>query len=323
MRRNLSWKNILYVLFSAFLLNPACVKYYVDGFKEDVFVVSSDWRRIMSNSEQVFVNSHKELEVIFHDEKWSGASYYFPFYAPNGIYEISVTARAEKKEGRISLYGYTKDYTSNLTLGERVVPVSEEYKEYSFNVRMPGQDYIIDLFLTKDDAEAKEGRLFIKNLKIYYKLVNLTSTENHIENKNNNCFPPYRKWSRWQASEEQAFINTDNVMELRFNEKKWTSAHYHLPFYKGNGKIILKYTVRAIKQKGRLQVYDYTAKKVLTYMVINDSKDFENYTVKFKNPQDEGHAVWIRFMQDNPKVTGGSLLIKKAQINNKILDISL
>ncbi|MBN2042098.1 MAG: hypothetical protein JW864_18830 [Spirochaetes bacterium] len=174
-----------YILMFFLLLNLSCVKYYSSHFTEEhIYSFPKDWKRHMADSQRIFINTVKELEIRFNKNRWCGALYVFPFFSSNGNYEVNICARTSYTNGRIILYGF-KEKCDNMILFDKKIEPSSEFQEISFAVRMPKDDYNIVLFFTKYDQRVRGGRFFIKSVKINYKIFN--SLKDKRKNINVNC----------------------------------------------------------------------------------------------------------------------------------------
>ena len=142
-------------------------KIYHEDFKADIFPLKVNrWFRFQSDENQISVNKKNELEFNFDNKLWRGAYYVFPQYFANGVYEFTTLARAEKQSGRATIY----DFTTKKVIFLTKINISKEYKEYFFRVKMPSEeDHSIWLYFHQHDDEEIGGKLFIRDLKIFYR----------------------------------------------------------------------------------------------------------------------------------------------------------
>ncbi len=140
-------------------------KFYHEDFKADIFSLKGTrWFRFQSDENQIYVNEKNELELNFDKTNWIGAYYVFPQYLANGVYEFTMLARAEKQNGRASIY----DFTANKVIFLTKINISKEYKECFFRVKMPEEkDHSVWLYFHQHDDEETGGKLFIKKLRIF------------------------------------------------------------------------------------------------------------------------------------------------------------
>ena len=302
------------IAFMFTIIHFSCIKYYDDGFSEDVFSKPSHWYRGHPDKGLVFVNDDNELELNYNDNEWINANYYFPFYISNGVYEIIVEIKAIKQLSKIIIY----DYTTRREIIRKIIRPSRKYMNYSFEVAMPNKGHSIGLCLIQNDYNETGGKLLIRKLKINYNLWGLSRypVKNSYEfNFTRDVFLIDYHWYRWQADEKQAFINKNNELQLSFTENKWISAYFDFPFYKSKGLNNILVIARAESQAGRISIYDFTARETIASRVIGISNDYIKYSLSFRMPEKEDHIIWLRFLQANCKKTGGKLLISRVRIN--------
>lgn len=329
MYKNLFYKYIICILLVIFLPSTGCIKYYDEDFKEDVFTLPNHWYRVLSNSKQVFVSSDRKLNILFNNEKWSGAYYCFPFYKSNGLYEIKYKARADKRNAKIYFFGFSNDFLSNILISEKEISVSKKYKQYSYKIKMPEYGYKIAIFFAGNDLnekvinKKKNSALFIKKLKINHLILPFYKDNKNVNRPINQYLQLPCKWIRGLASEEQIYLNNEKTIVVQFDKKKWIGPYFELPFYKSNGKLNIQFIAKSEEQNSELMIYNYSLKKQIRKMIISPSKDFEHYSFSVNMPDKEDQIIWIRFMQNNKKQTGGKLFIKSVMINNVPVELHI
>lgn len=124
-------------------------------------------------------------------------------------------------------------------------------------------------------------------LSYWFKLINKVrgGDFNNIELSDN--------WSRWQSSEANAFINSENVLEIK-SAPTWQVVQQDISYNEEVEHTLHFESKTENGAKFYVQIFDWTENKVLA-LKVGSSSYWNSYQLKFKTPK-AGHRVSLRLM---------------------------
>ncbi len=168
-----NYKKILIIYFTLICVVILLLKIFPEkrmlildeDFNADVIFSSrGGWRRWAAKKEQAFVNRNGELQLNFNEKHWISAHFLIPEYVPDGEYKFIITARSVKQRGRITIY----DRTASRVIFRQAIPISDENRRYSFQVKMPGEkNHQLWLRCYQHVRGETGGELYVDRIMVY------------------------------------------------------------------------------------------------------------------------------------------------------------